>query len=56
MTRPLSPPPPGELVRWRSSHPLPSVPADKDIVKEKRNEKRKKERKKERTRDTAGLT
>jgi hypothetical protein len=41
MAGPLSPLPPGELVRWRSSYPLPSVPADKEIVKEKRNEKRK---------------
>jgi len=48
--RTLIPPPPGEPVRWRSSHPLPSVPADKDILKEKRNEEGKKERKNERHR------
>ena len=52
---PYSPPPLGELVSWRSSHRLPSVSADEDIVKEKRN-KLGKPKGKKRTRDTAGLT
>jgi hypothetical protein len=41
MTGPYPPPPPGEPVRWRSSHLLPCVPADKRKKKREKEERRK---------------
>jgi len=39
MTGPLSPPPPGEPVRWRSSHRYPPSPLWKGVEKELKQKK-----------------